>query len=439
MKNLLANFNKPDTVLVITSYPNPANGKYGKRDSNAVAWHSERLLAQLSRERRVLVCAEDIGTKSTFSPNENILVKRIWEKGNVFSLIKLAKFILAQDQIKSVFVQFEFNVLGGTLLNIAFIALLYFLRLRGKKITFELHQVLTDIGKLARHINITNPLMQFVYNMGLRVFYTALGIVAHEIIVFEEELKIRLKSFVPTRKINVLCLSVNRAKTISRHAARKILGLSQKEFIVFQFGYINGYKGIDWILSALSGVKKSGLRLLIAGGQNPYLKDRPYYQKFYNSIVRETKKHAHVTYTDFVPDSQVYLYFSAADLAVLPYTACMSASGPFSHALSHRKPVIISEKLGDYAKSADFSQALGTAHLKKDDIVFALKRDDLLRTLKKAQKNASYYKRLTLFSKTLANLRDIDNVTRTLDTILFKNITAQQAARYAGKAVFKPI
>ncbi len=428
--------NKEDTVLVVTSYPNPANGRLGKREFNAVGWHSEHILPYLAKRRKVLIAAEDIGTKKSFSVGQNMLVKRIWQKGNPLSLIELTKFILKQDKIKSVMVQFEFNVLGGTLLNLMLLAMLAILRVRGKKITFELHQVLTDIGELSRHINVTNPVLQAIYNAGLRVFYTAVGIVSNEVIVFEEELKTRLKSFVQSKKINVLCLPVERGKTLAKRAARKKLGLAQDEFIMLQFGFINGYKGIDWILAALNGAKNKGQRLLIAGGQNPYLKDRPFYQKYYNSILREAKKHAHVTYSDFVPEDKVYLYFAASDLVVLPYTACMSASGPFSRSLVFRKPVIISEKLADYAKSDDFAAALENTKLKKEDIVFDLKREDFLKMLAKARKNKAYYKKLVKFSNALAQARNIENITKNLDNILFRAIP-NKALRFLPRFSFK--
>lgn len=419
MNNILKTYNHPDTLLVITSYPNPDNGMYGERIFNAVGEHSERRLPYIAKNRKVLVLAEDIGTTPEFSPTPNILVERIWKKSNVFSLIKLARFIMKLNRIKSILVQFEFNVLGGNKANLALLFILMLLKLKGKKITFEMHQVLTDIGSVKRHININNPLLQIVYNLGLKVFYVATGLVTEKIIVFEEEMKLRLKRYVKESKIEVLCLSVDKQQTINKKAAREKLNMNQKEFVLLVFGFINGYKGIEWIMDALSGMEGKNIRLVIAGGKNPYLTNKPYYQKFYQSIIDETAKHAHVTYTDFVPEDNVYLYFSACDLVVMPYTAFMAASGPFSRALSYEKPIIISEKLSAYSKSLDFVKALIGASLKQSDVIFPLRKSGLLNLIQKAQNDNIYYNSLKQFSKNLGNYRNIENVTINMDAIMF--------------------
>ncbi len=412
-------YNTPETLLVITSYPNPADGSYGRRDFNAVGWHSEKGLPYIARFRKVLVCAEKIGTRKYFSPLENLLVARVWKKGNILSLLRLYSFILKQDKISSILVQFEFNILGGIIPNLTLLLILMLLRLSGKHITFEAHQVITDIGKLVKHVHITNPLMQHVFNVGLRLFYIAVGIIANTVIVFEEEMKIRLQRFIAAKKIQVLSLFVNKQSVIPAEQARKKIGISKNEFVLLVFGYINGYKGIDWIMQALKKTKGKNLRLLMVGGKNPYLKNTPHYEAFYNAIVDEARKQAHFTYVDFVPDDKISLYFSAADLVVMPYTVCISASGPFSHALGYNKPVILSEKLYDYSKSIDFKKAMQEAKIEQNDLFFTLTKETLLHLINRAKNDSSYYKKLVAFSSTLADIRSFSSMSRKLDLILF--------------------
>jgi glycosyltransferase involved in cell wall biosynthesis len=419
MNNLLKKYNKPETLLVITSFPNPENGKYGVRDFNAIGEHSERRLPYIASKRPVLVLAEDLGTTKYFEPQKNIAVCRVWKKGNLFSILNLARIIKNLTEVKSILVQFEFNVMGGIKANLMLLLALAFLKINGKKITFEMHQVLTDIGAVKRHINIENPIMQRVYNLGLKIFYATTGLISDKIIVFEEEMADRLKRFVKASKIEVLCLSVDQQKVISKNKARAKLHLPKDEFVLLVFGFINGYKGIEWIMESLKNAGNKNIRLIIAGGKNPYLINKPYYQKFYNSIVAEAKKHKHVTYTDFVPDDKVYLYYSAADIAVMPYTAFMSASGPFSRALAHQKAVIISEKLVNYAKSKDFITCLALSGLKKEDIVFKLSKKTFIKRLEKVRTDSEYLNKLNVFSKNLAYFRNIKNVTAKLDTIVF--------------------
>jgi glycosyltransferase involved in cell wall biosynthesis len=423
MDKSLQDFNTKDTVLVITSYPDRTDSKYGRKEFNAVGWHSTKTLSRLATHGKVLICAErHPKQKQGVLKKKNLLITRIWEKGNLFSFFSLLQFILRQTEIKSLFVQFEFNVYGGILPNLMLLAVLAIARLTGRKVTFEMHQVITDIALLAKHINITNPLAQAFFNAGLRVFYRVTGTVANTVIVFEEELKERLiRLGVTDQKIEVFSLSIDKKVKLNKSIARRKLGIPENEFVLMVFGFINGYKGIDWIIDNLKQTKKLGkkpFRLLIAGGANPYLKDKPSYQAFYNSIVAAAGKHAHITHTGFIPDSDVSYYFSAADLVVLPYEVFMSASGPFSLSLSYGTPVILSEALTDYSKSSDFAHAMREAAITKNDIFFPLRKSALIKKLNSSANNPTYLSNLTTFSETLATYRDSRAVVLRLHKLL---------------------
>lgn len=415
----MASFNSPETLLAITSYPNPKDGTVGNKQFNAVGWHSQKTLSQLAKRSKVVVLAENRSGKQTFQPEKNILVKRVWKKGSVLSILSLAKTIFKLNNIRSIYAQFEFNVFGGILPNIALLAVLLLLRLTGRKITFELHQVITDIALLQKHVNITNPLIQHFFNLSLKAFYIILGLVVNNIIVFEEELKTRLSQFVKREKIIVLSLAVEKKSLPTKKFARKQTQLADNEFVLLVFGFINGYKGIDWIISALKDVKPTQKnRLVIAGGENPYLKDQAHYQGFYNKIVTEAKKYKHITLTGFVPDEEIGSYFAAADLVVMPYEVFMSASGPFSLALSYGKPIIMSRVLSDYSRSEDFSQAMKESLITKNNLFFSFTSKSLENLIHLYQHNTEAYSRLELFTTRLAKLRSSEVVTEKLYTLL---------------------
>lgn len=419
MKNRLKEFNTPDTLLVLTSYPNPRNGKYGKRDFNAVGEHSERRLPYLAQKRKVLVAAEISGPQKYILVHKNLLVARVWKKRNILSFIPLLLFLLKQKHVRSILVQFEFNMLGGIMPNMMLLIVLVILRVSGRRITFEMHQVITDIKKLEKHIYIKNRVQQIIYNAGLVFYYISVGKIADGIVVFEKEIAQRLKKFVCSDKIVVLSLSVDKKKIINKRNARRRIKISQKEFVLLQFGFINGYKGLDRVIPIIGHTPDHTIRLLIAGGKNPYLKNQKHYQTFYKKIISEARKYKNITYRDFIPDEKVSVYFCAADLVILPYEVFMSASGPFSRALAHETPVILSKELSGYAKSADFRQALALSGLNHDDIFFNLNKHSLLRLVNKSRHDQAYYEQLRLFSKTLGDLRSIDLVTETLDQTLF--------------------
>lgn len=419
--NKMASFNTKETLLAITSYPNPKDGTHGRQEFNAVGWHSQKTLSHLSEHAPVLVFAENRPGKKFLTPSPSLRVERQWKKGNIFSLLGLLPRILKLNNIQNIFVQFEFNVFGGIIPNLVLLFNLLILRLLGRHITFELHQVITDISLLQKHINITHPLVQRFFNVSLQVFYFILGIIAHDIIVFEEELKSRLSHFVHKDKIHVLSLSVDAKKTISTKKARKLTHLPQNEFILLVFGFINGYKGIDWILETLKNHSGKNIRLVIAGGENPYLKDKPHYQEFYNKIINEAKKYKHVTLTGFVPDEKVHEYFSAADLVVMPYEVFMAASGPFSLALSYNKPILLSRVLSPYANSQDFALALKESKLSPKEIFFSLKNEELVAHIHKAQNEKEYLTRLQGFASRLGYYRSSETVVRHLYHILINS------------------
>jgi len=417
----IASFNDEKTLIAITSFPNPKDGQQGSKEFNAVGWHSEKTLRRLSSHAPVVAMAEQRNGTSLRRVSNDLLVKRVWKKGSPLSFLLMLKSILRLNKIKHLFVQFEFNVFGGIIPNLALLFMLAFLRILGRTVTFELHQVITDIALLKKHINITNPIIQRFFNLSLGMFYRILGLVASDIIVFEEELKNRLSNFVPENKIHVLSLAVEPKKIISKPKARNLTKLPQDEFVLLVFGFINGYKGIDWILKALKDYQGKKVRLVIAGGENPYLKDQTHYQKFYQSIVREAKKQSHVTLTGFIPESEVASYFGASDLVIMPYEVFMAASGPFSLALSYQKPVILSDVLEDYAKSTDFAEALSRTKLQPQDIFFSLNSKSLIEHIEKAQASKSYYKKLGTFAKTLGELRSTQSVTKRLYALMTSN------------------
>lgn len=423
MKDVMNRFNTPNNLLVITSYPNPKNSKYGKRDLNAVAWHSEKTLKELARDRKIIVLAEKAHDEDeSFYAGQNIYINRVWKKTNPLSILALAWEALKLNYIKTVFVPFEFNVFGGTIHNLLFLIVLLLLKLNGKNVVIEVHQVIEDIKELQKHINITSPLAHRFYNFGLSLYYSLFGFLATKIVVFEEELKIRLQKHVPVEKIETLSLSVEKKKTINKNYARKKLGLPKKDFLVMVFGYINGYKGIDVITDAFSHIKNRTIKLIIAGGKNPYLRDKKFYQKFYRNIVKHAKNNKKIILTGFVPDEKVGLYFAAADLITLPYEVFMSASGPFSLALSYGKATILSEKLSAYQESPDFKEVQKHVGLENEEIFFNLKKDSLLNLVKKAKKSKLLYKKLGSFSKGLAEKRSSTGVIQKYKEILFPDI-----------------
>ncbi len=117
-------------------------------------------------------------------------------------------------------------------------------------------------------------------------------------------------------------------------------------------------------------------------------------------------------------EQEIELYYSAADVVVLPYREFISHSSALSYALSYGKPVIFSDCLIDYTKSPDFAYAMQQAQLGIADMFFPLEEDLFIGLLQRIRTDKILYKKLALFSNILAKKRNNSHITRDYRTIV---------------------
>lgn len=166
------------------------------------------------------------------------------------SLLSTLWMIAINKDITNILVQFEFNVFGGTLANISLLLGLLLVRLTGKKIIFETHQVVSSFSNISSHLGITSLFKIKILGYLLGAYYFILGKISHEIIVFEEILKVALSKQIAPKKIHTLALPVLATK-------RNLQKKSTKKIKVLVFGYLNWYKGIDIICESFSNTSIS--------------------------------------------------------------------------------------------------------------------------------------------------------------------------------------
>lgn len=127
-------------------------------------------------------------------------------------------------------------------------------------------------------------------------------------------------------------------EAVSKEEACQKLGLDPaKKYILF-FGFIREYKGLDWLLEAMADerIRKAGIELIAAGEY--YNKD---VEANNNSIIERHKLQQVVHMrTDFIPNSEVRYYFSAADVVVQPYKHA-TQSGITQIAYHFEKPMVV--------------------------------------------------------------------------------------------------
>jgi glycosyltransferase involved in cell wall biosynthesis len=139
----------------------------------------------------------------------------------------------------------------------------------------------------------------------------------------------------PARQI-VHPLYDNFGESLSKVEARAHLKLAERDKIVLFFGFIRKYKGLDLLLEAMAlpNLKESGIKLLIAG---EFYEDR----KVYDEIIAKNNLQSQlITRTDFIQDSEVKYYLSAADFVIQPYRNA-TQSGVTPLAYHFEKPMLV--------------------------------------------------------------------------------------------------
>ncbi len=120
----------------------------------------------------------------------------------------------------------------------------------------------------------------------------------------------------------------------TQQQARQEFRLSIDDKVILFFGYVRQYKGLQILLEAMPQVLKAlPVKLLVAG---------EFYdnKENYTSLIKKlTIEKAVAIFDDYIPNEKVGLFFSAADVVVLPYITA-TQSGIIQIAYHYNKPVI---------------------------------------------------------------------------------------------------
>lgn len=139
----------------------------------------------------------------------------------------------------------------------------------------------------------------------------------------------------------------NFGEAVDKVAARRHLGLPQDDNIILFFGFIRKYKGLDLLLQAMALLNQTSaaksqqdiqhtksIKLLVAG--EFYEDAAPYHQLIEESGIAPML----ILRTDFIPDSEVKYYLSAADFVIQPYKNA-TQSGVTPLAYHFEKPMLV--------------------------------------------------------------------------------------------------
>jgi glycosyltransferase involved in cell wall biosynthesis len=156
-------------------------------------------------------------------------------------------------------------------------------------------------------------------------------------VAMSETVKDDLLTFLPNAKL------IKREHPLYNHfgskplksEARKQLAIHPDKKTLLFFGFIRDYKGLDILIDAFETLDNS-YQLVIAG--EPYGS----FDKYSQQISRLTHKENVHVFNDYISDEQVPLFFSAADICVLPYKSA-TQSGITSIAYHFNVPLIATD------------------------------------------------------------------------------------------------
>ncbi len=128
----------------------------------------------------------------------------------------------------------------------------------------------------------------------------------------------------------------NYGERLTFEVAKQKLELDLNTKYLLFFGFIRDYKGLDLLINAFADarLRKFPVKLLVAGEY--YSSPEPYLR-----LIKEKNLGEWIELrTEFIPDDQVNLYFSAADMVVQPYKSA-TQSGVTQIGYHFNKPMLV--------------------------------------------------------------------------------------------------
>jgi len=163
---------------------------------------------------------------------------------------------------------------------------------------------------------------------------------ADKFLVLSDVVEKGIKTLYPDKKVFRSTLPIYDCygfdQGLSKSDARKKLGIAENKKVLLFFGYIRAYKGLMNLIEAMPYLLKEDENyfLLIVG--EFYESKEKYFER-----IKELNIGKNVLVIDeFVPNEEVGLYYSAADLVVLPYNSA-TQSGILNIAYGFKKPVVV--------------------------------------------------------------------------------------------------
>jgi D-inositol-3-phosphate glycosyltransferase len=142
-------------------------------------------------------------------------------------------------------------------------------------------------------------------------------------------------------------------RSLEPAAARANLGLPATGIVLLFFGIVRQYKGLSVLLQAMAQPELASLQpaLLVAG---EFWEEKSHYLKQAQALGLSEQLRIEDRY---IPNEEVPVFFSAADLLVAPYTGG-TQSGAVKMAMGFGLPAVVSQHLVDESMAADIGRSI---------------------------------------------------------------------------------
>lgn len=209
------------------------------------------------------------------------------------------------------------------------------------------------------------------------------------LIALSDAVRGELQNCFPTKKIKTLLHPnyVQFGETVNSTEARNKLGLPLEKKIILFFGLIRSYKGLDTLIEAFSKLGEEYF-LLMAGECYEEIES---YQKQLSKLPESSYQ----LHNRFIPDKEVSLFFSAANVCVLPYKSA-TQSGVTAVAHHFHLPVIATKVGGlhefvDHDKDGYLAAPNDAVDLHKHlEMYFLQEKEETFRMVLKGSKHVSW-------------------------------------------------
>jgi glycosyltransferase involved in cell wall biosynthesis len=280
--------------------------------------------------------------------NPNVSVMKAWTRNSIKYPVSISRKV-AKHEVNLVHIQHEYALYGSPFYSGLFPILLLILKLMRKKVIVTMHSVILRSSlnsEFFRKYGAGKSLATFKKLLVIGVT-KLIGCLSDGIIVHQEIAKKELSSQygIDSSKVHVIPHGVESYDNVLDTAyAKKKLNI--QGLVVLCFGFLKRGKGIEYVIEALEIVikKHPDVKLIIAGGAHLFsIFESATYANRLKDLTKERGLNKNVIFVDrYIPEQELPLYFSSADIFVLPYAedGILSASGVMSKILYFGKPII---------------------------------------------------------------------------------------------------